>query len=279
MRLGRWDRAVECFVRSVEVSRQSGLGGAELGLLMMALTHEGRYAEARKLNLPKASLNWFTLHLAERNWKDAEQALEALRKSGKQPMDYLKALLYLKQDRPDLAAPVVQALRQALPPLPDKGPKQFAQQAERQRLENRLWEIEGQFLCQQGNSQEGLALLEKLVKRTMNKELSHDAGHGLEHSAYYMEKWGTAALKSGQYETAEEAFLEALAHDRGSARAALGMLVLCERQGRAEEAKRFRDLAGRCWQRADAGVLDTELASLREPYPVYRKQGRSAPAK
>ena len=59
-----------------------------------------------------------------------------------------------------------------------------------------------------------------------------------------------------------------LAHDSGSARGALGMQVLCERQGREVEAKRFRDLARRIWDKADPGVLEAELAYLRQLYPA-----------
>jgi hypothetical protein len=46
--------------------------------------------------------------------------------------------------------------------------------------------------------------------------------------------------------------------------------VLCERQGRADEARRYDALAHRCWQKADTGALDAELAELREFYPAYR---------
>ncbi len=88
-----------------------------------------------------------------------------------------------------------------------------------------------------------------------------------------METWGIAALKCGHYKTAELAFLEALTHDTGSGRAALGMQVLSERQGREEEAKRFSDRAHRIWQQADAGVIDAELEYLRKPYPASAAAG------
>ena len=54
-----------------------------------------------------------------------------------------------------------------------------------------------------------------------------------------------------------------LAHDSGSVRGALGMQVLCERQGRTEEATRFHEVAQRCWRKADPGRLETELAAMR----------------
>ncbi|HEY7426911.1 MAG TPA: hypothetical protein VH682_21930 [Gemmataceae bacterium] len=42
-------------------------------------------------------------------------------------------------------------------------------------------------------------------------------------------------------------------------RAALGMQVLCEHQGSSEEAKRFADLARRCWKRANPASLTAEV--------------------
>jgi hypothetical protein len=91
-----------------------------------------------------------------------------------------------------------------------------------------------------------------------------------------MELWGIAALKSGRETIAEEAFLEALAHDAGSVRAALGMQVLCEHQGRSEEAQRFADLARRCWKRASSASYNAELAEMRgERYENRRLESRS----
>ena len=58
-------------------------------------------------------------------------------------------------------------------------------------------------------------------------------------------------------------FLEALAHDPGSVRAALGLQVLCERLGRAGEARRYQELAQRSWRKADSRCLAAELLSLR----------------
>ena len=78
-----------------------------------------------------------------------------------------------------------------------------------------------------------------------------------------METWGLAALHAGKAETAEEAFLEALAHDPGSVRAALGLQVLCERQHRTEEAAKYAELAKRCWNRAESSALAAELAYMR----------------
>jgi hypothetical protein len=79
-----------------------------------------------------------------------------------------------------------------------------------------------------------------------------------------MEEWGTAALRCRKDAVAEEALLEALAHDPGSVRAALGLQLLCERQGRIEEAQRYGELARRCWGRAEVRSLDAEREALLE---------------
>ena len=112
--------------------------------------------------------------------------------------------------------------------------------------------------CARGD-EGGLKILAKAVEKTKNDYNHHAWGQG----AYFMEQWGAAALRVNRLDVAEEAFLEALAHDSGSARGALGMQVVCERQGRSEEAVRFAELAQRCWRRADAGVVAAELGRLR----------------
>src|SRR5262249_33856726 len=82
--------------------------------------------------------------------------------------------------------------------------------------------------------------------------------------AYYMEQWGLGALAAGKLDVAEEAFLESLAHDAGSVRAAMGLQVLCERQSRIEEAQRYAALAHKFWSRATAQHFDAELAWIRQ---------------
>jgi Tfp pilus assembly protein PilF len=79
-----------------------------------------------------------------------------------------------------------------------------------------------------------------------------------------MEVWGLAALQVGNLEVAEEAFLEALAHDSGSVRAALGLQVLCEIQERNEEARQYAELARRFWKHAEVRSFDAELAGIRQ---------------
>jgi hypothetical protein len=116
------------------------------------------------------------------------------------------------------------------------------------------------LLCETGGVEAGLKLLTRAVEASKNDFHHHSWGNG----AYYMEEWGTAALRGGKADVAEEAFLEALAHDSGSVRAALGLQVLCERQGRDDEGRRYGELARRCWRRAEAQSLENELACLRK---------------
>ena len=110
-----------------------------------------------------------------------------------------------------------------------------------------------------GAADGGLKLLEKAVKASKDNYSHHAWGNG----AYYMEPWGISALQAGRFDVAEEAFLEALAHDRGSVRAALGLQVLCERQGRTEEAARYAEMAQRFWSRAEVQSLAAEMAYIR----------------
>lgn len=268
MRLGRYEKTTERSLRAVELQRAyhkvQNVKVAEdhqfshhLETLLLSLIHDGRFAEARKIKDECWGYNyrhwlpWFRLHLAERNWPEAQKVVEHFRRTDKQTSSYLAALMYLRQGNAERAMAEVDVLRQAM--SSGKGNKQ---------LEHRFWESQGVLMCQTGSAEAGLKLIGKIVTNTMNDYGHHAWGNG----AYYMETWGIAALKSGQLETAEEAFLEALAHEPSCARAALGLQVLCERQGRSEEAERYEALGRRCWKQADAGVLDKELAFLREPY-------------
>jgi Tfp pilus assembly protein PilF len=191
---------------------------------------------------------WFRLHLAERDWAEALKVVDNFRKNDKLTASYMTALTYLRMGDIARANAEVEVLRQA---RQDK-------KNDRQ-LERRLNETLGLTLCQTGGADSGVKLLAKNVEGTKNDYSHHAWGNG----AYYMEAWGIGALLGNKPDVAEEAFLEALAHDPGSVRAALGMQILCERQGRTQEAAAFAELAHRCWRKADPGLLDAELAWLR----------------
>src|SRR5262249_35236574 len=128
-----------------------------------------------------------------------------------------------------------------------------------QVLQYRIWETQGLLLCEQGAADAGLKLLAKAADKSKSDYGHHSWGNG----AYFMEAWGIAALRAHKDGIAEEAFLESLAHDPGSLRAALGLHVLCERQGRTEEAGRYLELAHRAWRKADSQSFAAELAALR----------------
>jgi len=159
------------------------------------------------------------------------------------------------------ARPEVEVLRQA-----------YQKRKNDRKLERDLWETQGLLLCMTGGGDAGVKLLERAVKKTKDDYGHHAWGNG----AYYMEAWGVGALCAGKLDVAEEAFLEALAHDAGSVRAALGLQVLCERQGRQQEAHRYADLARKCWKRASPTHFEAELDWLRHP-PVRDDRTSSLP--
>jgi tetratricopeptide (TPR) repeat protein len=272
MRIGRWDKTTDWSWHAIELQQkyhkdmnvkpsEDWQYSHHLETLTMSLTHDGRYKQARAIQKMSRDakyehrLPWFRLHLSEGAYDEA-LAIADLHKKEKTTRSWLRALVFLKQRDVERAKHEVDVLQEA-----------YRAKREDKELELRLWETQGQLLCLQGGGEGGLKLLEKAVKKTMNEYRHHAWGHG----AYYMEAWGIAALACNRLDQAEEAFLEALAHDSGSVRGALGMQVLCERQGRTEESIRFSELAQRFWKRADAGRLQAELDAMRRentPTPV-----------
>ncbi len=274
MRLGRWDKTSDWSARAIEMQRayhkELGVKPAEdwqfahhLETLMLSLIHDGRFREARDIKKLCASCGfrqpivWFRLHLAERDWTEVLALVAQQRKGDKTTGAYLAALVYLNKRETQRAAAEIEVLQEA-----------YRTRRSDRQLELRLWETQGCLLCQRGDADAGLKLLAKTVEKTKDDYHRHAWGHG----AYYMECWGMAALQAGKNDIAEEGFLEALAHDTGSVRGALGMQILCERQGRTEEGARFADLAQRFWRRADPGKLQDELFALRQIFPQGRKQ-------
>jgi tetratricopeptide (TPR) repeat protein len=264
-RLGRWDKTSERSTRAIELERayhkEMGVKPSEdwqfghhLEILTLSLIHDGRFKQARELKNEvngygiKHWLPWFKLHLAERDYDEALKVADHFRKTDKIQASYLAALVYLKQGNPERAAAEVEVLQHA-----------YQTGKSNKQLELRLFEVEGLLMCQTGGADAGLKLLAKVVEKTKDDYSHHAWGNG----ASYMESWGIAALACQKDDIAEEAFLEALAHDPGSVRAALGLQVLCERNGRTEEAGRYAELAQKCYRRADPQAIETELAALR----------------
>jgi tetratricopeptide (TPR) repeat protein len=213
-----------------------------LETLTKALIHDGRFREARQIKSEAQGFGyrhfpvWFRLHLAERDWDEALKIVEQFRKNDKVAAAYYAALVYLSQNDTARAKPEVEVLQAAT-----------SQRRANKQNEYRFWEVQGIYLCQTGAVDEGLKMLARCVEKTKDDYQHHAWGGG----AYYMEQWGQAALTCGKLDVAEEAFLEALAHDSGSAVAALGMQMLCERQNRPDEAARYANLARRVWRHAE----------------------------
>ena len=263
MRIGKWSQTTDWASRGIEMQRayhkfydvktpEDHQYSHHLETLTQSLTHDARYKEARAIKKfaedakYRHTLPWFSLHLAERDWDAALKVVDSYKKD-KVMQSYLRALVHLRQDDADRAAPHVEVLQEA-----------YQSKRTDKELELRLLETRGYLMCLQGQAA-GLKLVQKTVTKTKDDFRHHAWGHG----AYYMESWGVAALRLGKLDIAEEAFLEALAHDSGSARGALGMQIICERLGRTEESVQFAELAQRCWRRADPGRLAEELHYLR----------------
>ena len=270
-RIGRWDKTSDRSARAIELEkayhrdlnvkpRDDHQYAHHLEILLLSLIHDGRFREARAIKSEAQShgiqhwLPWFRLHLAERDWDEALKVVEHFRKGNrrnerdKTTASYLAALLYLKQGNVARAAAEVEVLRQA-----------YHDRKSDRQLEYRLWETQGLLLCQTDAAEPGLKLLAKAAERSKDDFGHHAWGNG----AYFMEAWGTAALQAERMDIAEEALLEALAHDPGSVRAALGLQILCERLGRTDEAGRYAALARRCWRHAEVMCFDAELTALR----------------
>jgi tetratricopeptide (TPR) repeat protein len=265
-RLGRWDRTSDRSAHAIELERayHKDMNVAprndpqfdhHMDVLTRSLIHDGRFREARAIKQEawdaglRHWLLWFRLHLGERDYDEALKVVEQYRKKDKLLAAYLAAQVYLQEGDEERAAPEVETLRYA-----------YIDRKNDKELEMRLWEVQGVLMCRTGGVDAGLRLLARCVEKTKNDFRFHSWGGG----AYFMEVWGTEALHGDRPDVAEEAFLEALAHDPGSVRGALGMQVLCERQGRTEEARRFAELARKCWGRADAHDFAAALAAMRD---------------
>ena len=266
-RIGRWARTSDRSARAIELERnyhkEQGVSPREdqqyshhLEILLVSLTHDGRFKEASAIEDEartigaRPQLPAFRLHLAAREYDAALKIANEYRRNDKNMASYLTALVYLKKGDCSRALPEIEVLQHAL-----------ANRKNDKQLEYRLWETQGLYLCQTGAAEQGVKLLQKAVARSKDDYGHHAWGNG----AYYMEAWGLGALRGGKDAAAEEAYLEALAHDPGSVRAALGLQVLCERQGRPQEAQRYAELARKCWAKADSGCLARELQELRAP--------------
>ncbi len=257
-RVGKWRHTTDWSFKAVELERAYHRAmnvrpaddhqyAHHLEVLTKTLVHDGRFAEADAIRA-EAERNkytfrpeWFRAALSRQDWPAAGQLVADLRKTDKPAAAYYAALLALDQGDTARAAAEADVLRHL--GQSKKGGR---------TLELRLWEVQGRLACATGHGEAGVKLLRRAVDKTKDDFTHHAWGNG----AYYMEAWGLAALDAGLAAEAEEAFLEALAHDSGSVRAALGLQALCTRLDRPAEASAYLKLAARAWAKAAPADFD-----------------------
>ncbi len=253
MRIGKWGITTDWSAKAVELEMEyhkyQGVTATEdfqfvhhMETLTRSLVHDGRFAEAKEIKTKAEGYKysfkpeWFRMAIGEKDWAECQKAIDQYRRNDKATGAYFAALVSLEKGDTEQAGREVDTLRQL----------QQSRKSDR-NLERKLWEVQGWYLCQKGDGDAGLKLLKKLVDATKNDFNQHAWGTG----AVYMEVWGTAALEAGSAVDAEEAFQEALAHDAGSVRGALGLWALCDRLGRTDEATRCLKVAHRLWEKAN----------------------------
>lgn len=264
-RIGKWGPTSDWSWKAIELQKKyheyQGVTPNEdhqfnhhMSTLTLSLVHDGRYAETKAIKKEAEDKykyafknEWFRMYLGEGDWDEALKIAEFFRKSDKANGAYYAALVYLEKGDTERAGAEIDVLRQA----------QQAKKNDRYG-EQRMWQVQGRYLCQTGNGEAGLKMLKKCVDATKNDYNHHAWGNG----AVLMELWGAGAMECGNAVEAEEAFQEALAHDAGSVRGALGLWAVCDRLGRTEEAERFLKLAHRCWAKADAKDFERLKASF-----------------
>lgn len=267
MRIGKWKFTSDWSSRALAMQKKyheyQGVTPREdhqfqhhMETLTRSLVHDGRFAETRAVKKDAEGYKyafrpeWFRMAVAQKNWAETSKLIDAMRKSDKQGAAYHAAVVALEQGDTKRAAAEVDVIR-------GSGSKSAG------RNENRLLEVQGRLLCQTGQGEEGCKLFRRIIAKTKDSFGAHAWGGG----AYFMEMWGIAALEGGVAGEAEEAFQEALAHDAGSVRGALGLWALCDRLGRLDEASRYLKVALRCWEKADPkdfATLKSDMARRAE---------------
>lgn len=270
-RIGKWDKTCERSIKAVELERayHHAMGVApkddfqfshHLEVLTLSLVHDGRFREARQIMAEAKGLKyehrdaWFRLFMGEGDWPAALELATTTRKRDKPLGAYFTALVHLAQKDFARAAVEVEVLRES--------PKSRSKEG----ANYRLWETEGLLACGRGSVDEGLRLLERAAQKSKDDYRHHAWGNG----AALMEVWGQAALTAGRLVDAEEAFLEALAHDSGNARAALGLQRICEQQQRGDEAERYAVLARKCWSHAEDRNFEKLWQSVCSTAPLRK---------
>ena len=227
--------------------------------LTRSLVHDGRFAEAKAIKAKAEGYKynfrpeWFRMALAEKDWDECAEAGRAVPPHRQGERGVLRGAGVPRKGRHRAGRP--------------RDRHAAAGAAEPQERPTSRWNggcgrCRAGYLCQKGDGEAGLKLLKKLVDATKNDFGHHAWGNG----AVYMEAWGIGALEAGNATEAEEAFQEALAHDAGSVRGALGLWALCDRLGRTEEAERYLKVAHRVWAKADPKdfeAIKSDMAQAR----------------
>lgn len=257
-RIGQWADTTDLSAKAVRLEAQYHFDARvapradeqyrhHLEVLTKSLAHDGRFAELAATRARAEAVgaefkqDWFRAALARQDWDGATRVVEGARRLDKPLAAYFGAVLALERGDVGRAEAEADTLRGS------KSPGKLG--------ELRELEVRGRLAAARGDGQAGVEALKRAAAKS--DDAAHEAWGG---GAYYYELWGLTALAAGLDAEAEEGFLEALAHDRGSVRAALGLEVLCQRLGRPAEASAYRKLAGRAWKDADPA----DLARLRD---------------
>jgi len=250
MRLGRWQEAIDC-ARAARRKSLEGYpeldAGHHIDIMVRALAHEGRFKEAEAE--PRAyrdGLPWARLLQLKAAPEELEQWAQRRRGTNAPDGDYIGALSHL--NRNDLPGAL---------PLLTKVEEQWKKNAKANLY--RYNEVKGRYLVQSGNVDEGLKLLKEAAGLTVKDTGLHAWGGG----SYVLEVWGEAALRAHRWDEAEEAFLEAMAHEHGSIIGALGLQVTAEQRGRSDLAAHYAARAAAIWKNADPDALTRQLERLR----------------
>jgi tetratricopeptide (TPR) repeat protein len=265
MRIGKWGPTTDWSAKAIELQiayhkyqgvtpREDHQFNHHMEILTRSLVHDGRFAEAREIKAKAEEqkynfrAEWYRMFVTQKNWDEAKRLVDEFRRSDKSAGAYYAALMCLEKGDTAQATRELDTLRDS----------KSGRRRGNKTQERRVWEVQGRHLCQTGDGDAGLKMLRKLVDDTKNDFGHHAWGNG----AVYMESWGIGALEAGNATEAEEAFQEALAHDTGSVRGALGMWALCDRLGRAEEASRYLKVARRVWAKAAPDDFEAVKADM-----------------
>jgi hypothetical protein len=251
MRLGRWQEAIDC----TRMSRKKSLEGYpeldathHIDILVRALGHEGRFQEAEAE--PKAyrdGLAWARLLQLKADPRALEEWAERRRADKAADGFYIGALAKLNAGDAAAAAPLVTNVEEQWKKVPAVNFYRYN-------------EVKGRYLVQTGSPDEGLKLLREAADKAVKDNALHAWGGG----SYMLEVWGEASLRVHRWDEAEQAFLEALAHEHGSIVGALGMQVVSEATRRPDLAAHYAARAAAIWKDADPGARERQLERLRK---------------